>query len=611
MNLRSVQRILNSSTSLSLPVLLLQFPLAFILAFSSRTLWHSRHPLLRIELATGLVAGVAVCFALGNLAFHLFPALRERRLWVTLVTWLIVGLQVKPTADVVDHLLGGQQLSYGWRTVLIPIVWLASLASVTHVLQSRSEYVSTYQVLQHTAADLSELERTSHEKLDVERQQLIATVQKTIQPELEQIASEIRHLGNRVSAARFRNLLQQVDDYSIHTLRRLIDELFTDSVGPTLPSRVAHGTQQIPLLNWRRLTLDPWCTFWIALSVSVAAGLPSSTMHQQMAMVAQVVVMLLPVFFLSYIQRWKPLAERIHPVIWVLISCVIVIAVRLSLPAQSPLLVLRNGPPELPLVTAALYALSIVLGSLNRYFSDSYIAATHEQTEVNAQLQLRVQNNESARQVVRHNLGRIMHGPIQGRLAAIRLKLHVLDESSTDDESSLDEDDATKVLDLLEQISHEIEHLGNESAAPEAISLDDSLNALAGKWRGIIRLTFDAPGDVHNVLADNNPLVQRLVAACSEAITNASRHGYATKVELYFELMPRHSIRLRVIDDGLGVNQPVTPGIGLQDIEADGGRWLFEDCLTGTILRVEFPLQELIAQRLSTEISRIDLTNKK
>jgi signal transduction histidine kinase len=511
-------------------------------------------------------------------------------MWVTLVTWLIVGVQTKPTADIVVRLLDGQQVHYGWRTLLIPITWLASLSSVTHVLQSRSEYVHTYQDLQETATDLLELERTSHEKLDAERQQLITTVQQTIQPVLEQIAYEIRHLGNRVSADSFRNLVQQVDDYSIHTVRRLIDELFTDSVDPKTPSRLARRTQRIPLLNWRRLTLDPWCTFWIALSVSVAATLPASALHQQMTMVAQVVTMLTPVFVLHYVRRWKPFQNHTEPVIWVAVACLIVGAFRLSLPDDSPLLVLRNSPGELPLIMALLYALSIVLGALNRYFSDSYIVATQEQEQVNAQLELSVQKNELARQVVRRNVGRIMHGPIQGRLAAIRLKLHLLSDTSSNAEPVLNEDDTAQVLHLLEQISREIRNLGDERSKPHTIHLNDALSALALKWRGIMRVTFDVSHEAQRTLTDTNSLALKLVASCSEAITNASRHGYATKVEISITLSAEKSIELTVIDDGRGVKGAVTAGIGLKDIQEDGGIWCFDPCDTGATLRVQFPL---------------------
>ena len=595
MRLLGVQRILNSSTSLSLPVLLLQFPLALILAFSSRTLWQSRHPLFRLDLAIGLVAGAAVCFALGNLALKLLPFLRHHRQHVTLLTWLFAGMQAKLTAALLQPFIGGQQLTYGWRTVLLPVVWFASLASVTHVLQSRSDYVSTFQHLQQTEATLSELERTSQAKLATERRQLIDTVRQTIEPELQQIASEIRDLGSRVSAAGFKNILKQVDNYSIHTLRKLIDELFAETESPKVATLLTQTSKQLPLLNWRRLTLDPWCTFWIALSVSVAATLPTSGFHDPVTMVAQVVALLLPVFILNYIRQWNPLAQHTQPVLWVILACAIVMGFRLSLPPHSPLLVLRNPPPELAIIMALLYAVSIVLGSLNRYFADSYVTATHAQQQVNAQLELSVHNNEAARLVVRRNVARIMHGPIQGRLAAIRLKLHVVSESSSDTGPFLDDLDIAQILDLLEQISQEVENLGSEISSPPATSLDDALSGLASKWRGIISVSSDVSSDARRALELDNDLTDKLVAACSEAITNASRHGYATRVGVSIRLTTGDRIELIVLDDGRGVSQAVTAGIGLQDIEADGGSWRFEHCHTGAKFRVDFSLPVAVA----------------
>jgi len=550
---------------------------------------------MRVDLAIGLVAGASICFGLANLALRLLPFLQQRRQLVTLVTWLAVGIQTKPTADALQRFLGGQQMAYGWRTVLIPVVWLASLASVTHVLQSRSDFVTTYQQLRQTEETLSELERTSQERLDAERRQLIDGVRGSVQPELQHIAAEIRNLGSRVSLDGFRNILEQVDNYSIHTVRRLIDELFAEATGSKVSALVAQPTKQVPLLNWRLLTLDPWCTFWIAASVSVAATLPSSGFHKPVTMVLQVVALLMPVFLLNYIRQWRPLAENTQPVLWVVGACIAVMAFRLSLPSQSPLLVLRDGPPELGLVMAVLYAISIVLGSLNRYFADSYAAATREQEQVNTQLALSVQNNESARLVVRRNVARIMHGPIQGRLAAIRLKLHVMTETSSETGSLLDNSDIAQVLDLLEQISQEIENLGIIHAVPLETSLDHALDSLASKWRGIIRVSWHIDHDAHRWLTHDRYLTEKVVAACTEAITNASRHGYATQVELAFHLNAGRQLTLSIVDDGRGVHKSITAGIGLHDIEADGGQWRFEPCDTGANLCIDFPLQFTIA----------------
>ena len=595
MRIQNLQRILNSPTSLSFPVLLLQFPLALILAFSNRTLWDSRHPLFRVDLAIGQVIGVALCFALGNLALRLAPALQSRRPLVTLTAWLLIGLQSKPTADALQHFLGGQHTAFGWRTLLIPVTWFASLASVTHVLQSRSEFKDTYERLQRTAATLSDLDKSSQQELDAERRQLIETVQQTIQPELQHIASEIRELGNQGTADGFRNLLQQVDNYSVHTVRRLIDELFAETSTSKVSPPRAQASKRPPRLKLRSLTLNPQGTFWIAFSVSMAATLPSSTFHQQMAMVAQVVVMLSPVVVLNRMQGWHVLAQRIQPVVWVIVACLSVMALRLSLPNESPLLVLHNPPPAMALLMAALYALSILLGSLNKYFVDSYVAATHEQAQVNAQLALSVEKNESARQVVRRNVGRIMHGPIQGRLAAIRLKLHILSETSSNGELFLDAVDSTHILDLLAQISHEIDNLGDESGAPAIQSMDEALNALASKWRGIMRVSFDISSEAQAALVLARDLAQKLLAAASEAITNASRHGYATQADLSVKLTAGGNLELTVVDDGSGVEQPFTAGIGLQDIEGDGGIWRFEPCDTGAKLCIDFPLQFAIA----------------
>ena len=593
MNSTKFLRTLQSPSALSLPVLLLQIPLALGLASSTRIPQIHQHPGMKIGLAWVFTASAALSFYAANWCLEHSAKLERLRAQFTLFTWLMAAFASVATTQFIHHLVGGEQIPLQMRLVNVPLMWIASIYGATVAIESRRLYREQFLALQQTTKSLREKDTAARRLLQSERQQLIETVRAQIKPELKSIASEIVCLQSTLESEDFSRILSQVDDYSIQTLRTLIAEL-NETEDASLTKSQEWDFPEPPKLNVSSLTLDPARSFRVALGIGLILILPMRGVRESALGMLNVAVILLPTVILNFLRTRIALAKNVPQAFWVLSACISVPALIdisythwLGLPLES-----RNH--YFPVLGCIFIELSIILGAVGKYFSDAYSLTIDKQQAINQQLATEVQRTEYSRQVVRRDMARILHGPIQGRLAAVRMKLHLIAETSLSTSTTVSHADVNQLTDLLEQISHEIETFGDELTPTGTQSAQDSLAALAIKWQGMLDVQSQMPAEVMKVLDADGTLKRKIVAASSEAVTNAARHGKATQIFVTLDIVKQASvIELQAQDNGRGVPHKLQPGMGLQDIEADGGTWRLEPCASGAKLHVEFPLKSI------------------
>jgi signal transduction histidine kinase len=587
-------KILASPIALSRHVLLLQIPLALALGFGTRSTDLRQNPFLVVCFATMFIAGASICFALGNWALGKSQLLRQHSATVAFSIWLLTGFQCVALSQIAQlvathttpHFNQTGPIPLSTRLLFIPLMWVASLLSTSHVFQSRYEYVSKFVELRETHSALTTSEESSQQSLYDERQRLIATVSQTIKPELKSISAEIRALETQSPELPLGRILEQIDNYSLSTLRRLIAELNSDNETQVRQ----HPPTAIPEFRIRNVPLDPLRSIQIAAGVGAALLLPIVGVHTVLLWLIQVLFIFAPVFGLNVLRRYIHF-KSMPEVTWVVLGVVVIVLMRFYGVSVLPQVQAATEHRFLPFISGGLFGLSIVLGSLDRYFLTAYAEASDEQAAANLQLSRNLNQIDHARQNTRQDLARFLHGPIQGRIAAVRMKLHLLTEADQASKPALSQEDINQLADMVEFITSEIEILAEPDQEITAIKPLSALTQLAENWSGLIDVTLDAGSEVFAVLEEDSYLAAKIVATCSEAITNASRHGHAKRVNIVLRLVDEAStLRITVHDDGRGVHGTVVPNIGLKDITADGGTWSFTPSDSGAIFCVDFAL---------------------
>ena len=188
--------------------------------------------------------------------------------------------------------------------------------------------------------------------------------------------------------------------------------------------------------------------------------------------------------------------------------------------------------------------------------------------------------------VTREQVAELLHGPVQGRLAAVSLAIRLhMDSLQRGEDPSLSEL-KRRVDHLLDETSRDLQRLGRE---PVHSSRDvaERLTAVVIQWQGFLDLTVDTDALVVDVLHGHPDAAERLARCLDEAVTNASRHGGARRVMARCRIEEGSLLVLDVLDDGIGVIDSPTAGIGLESVTASGGVWQFVPVSgTGAHLRV-------------------------
>ena len=168
--------------------------------------------------------------------------------------------------------------------------------------------------------------------------------------------------------------------------------------------------------------------------------------------------------------------------------------------------------------------------------------------------QLAIENHRLQTQAVatRKRVYQLLHGAIQGRLAAVSLALTAL----------VGETDEQKRKDLLaqavEQIALAESDLKNAFVeSPDALAFENRIRDIVGAWRNLLTLEVQVPAVVSRVLKVNRFVADEVLNAIREGITNAHRHASATRVVIRLELVEPNQLEpsrleLRLFNDVRG-----------------------------------------------------------
>jgi signal transduction histidine kinase len=236
--------------------------------------------------------------------------------------------------------------------------------------------------------------------------------------------------------------------------------------------------------------------------------------------------------------------------------------------------------PDWPLAKAALQVLGlstaailagVTAASMSRAIAglrnDSELLAEQNRLIVEATVGL-----EDSIGRLRRQVAQVLHGPVQGRLAAVALSLHLFVDGQRSGRVVSREETFRRCRALLEQVNIDIGVIMN--GGPESIEpINSQLTKLAQRWTGLIDVEYTI-SSIARTSIDFSPALQRRVGSViDEAINNAVTHGRAPSVFITVDSTTSHGIRIEALDNGKGVPAEVVPGFGLRDIEAVAGAW--------------------------------------
>jgi signal transduction histidine kinase len=177
-------------------------------------------------------------------------------------------------------------------------------------------------------------------------------------------------------------------------------------------------------------------------------------------------------------------------------------------------------------------------------------ATTERLVAVNQQLEIL---NASLRQELwlnRRRTASVLHGPVQAALFASAMKL-----------SQEQKPTAALVAEVEQDISAALEKLNNPSNL-EGEDISDLLNQIVEIWSDAAEISIDIPSELEVKIARQPLTSEALIEISREFITNAIKHGKASKVSLRVSRLDSYRIAVEVLDNGQGLPPGAKPGFG-------------------------------------------------
>jgi len=267
--------------------------------------------------------------------------------------------------------------------------------------------------------------------------------------------------------------------------------------------------------------------------------------------------------------------------------------------------------PDWPLAKAALQVLGlstaailagVTAASMSRAIAglrnDSKLLAEQNRLIVEATVGL-----EDSIGRLRRQVAQVLHGPVQGRLAAVALSLHLFVDGQRSGRVVSREATFRRCRALLKQVNIDIGVIMN--GGPENFEpINSQLTKLAQRWVGLIDVEFKVSVMAQTNIDISPALASRVGSVIEEAINNAVTHGRAPSVFISVDSTPGYGIRIEALDNGKGVPAEVVPGFGLRDIGAVAGEWKLSSAPSGgALLSVTLPYLQVASASSTAEQS--------
>ena len=216
---------------------------------------------------------------------------------------------------------------------------------------------------------------------------------------------------------------------------------------------------------------------------------------------------------------------------------------------------------------------------------------------------------ESSTVSLRHQVAQMLHGPVQGRLAAVALSLNLFVDAQRNGRFVSGEATFRRCRALLEQVNTDIDLIMKGGPGTNE-PIEVSANRLSQRWSGLIEIHFSISDSALSRIDGSRALQERVMAVIEESINNAVSHGRATSMAISVGEVPPDAIQVEAFDDGQGLSLAPTPGLGLREIESLGGSWTLQPVQgSGARLIVTLPGEQFLSEegRLEhTDQSRVN-----
>lgn len=248
------------------------------------------------------------------------------------------------------------------------------------------------------------------------------------------------------------------------------------------------------------------------------------------------------------------------------------------------LLVESTLPIEIP---QHISGATVLVGLIYGFANLGYTILTSQRTKLISDLTVTIDNLESTislfsqkEWISRRQVGYVMHGSLQSALNAAVLQL-----------GSARNPTPELIESVRGDIARALARVGFESG--QSYSFEQAQQEISKIWAGTIETIWQVSPNALDALGKNPATSECLAEVLREAVSNASKHGKATKVEIAVNI-ENSVLVLQAADNGSSSNTGNTQGLGTELLDDVCSSWSLEsDLNSGMILTAKFALETI------------------
>jgi signal transduction histidine kinase len=200
---------------------------------------------------------------------------------------------------------------------------------------------------------------------------------------------------------------------------------------------------------------------------------------------------------------------------------------------------------------------TVFVGLIYGFANLGYTILTSQRTQLISELTTTIQNLESTisllsqkEWIARRQVGYVMHGSLQSALNAAVLQLGATKDPTPE-----------LIESVRGEIARALARVGFD--AGQSYSFEQAKDEIANIWSGTIQINWALDPDLSSQLQKNPETSECLAEVVREAVSNAAKHGSATKIEIDVDIEDS-AIHLQVIDNGKSSNSGTSQGLGTE-----------------------------------------------
>jgi hypothetical protein len=427
--------------------------------------------------------------------------------------------------------------------------------------------------LETKTSELTQLQSTMDTRLQEATRNLREYAQQVVTPRIDQIDQLLVALksgGNKDDA------VHEMQDYVDTELRPFSHQIAHDKSLQALDVNIETSTKKLELPKSINLSqsMRPYVTTVLFFITYGAAAQRTMTLVEALPFNIITTVLLI-----SYFTFFKKLFGNRK------ISLAIGLVVGASIFASvGPLILFVESymPIEIPQhISGATVFVGLIYGFANL----GYTILTSQRTSLIAELTSTIENLESTISLLsqkewlsRRQVGYVMHGSLQSALNAAVLQLGAAKDPTPELIESVRGD-----------IASALARVGFDSG--QSYSFEQAQQEISKIWAGTVETKWQVQREALEALRRNPATSECLAEVLREAVSNASKHGQATMVEIAVNIEDS-AISLQAKDNGTSPNTGKTQGLGTELLDDVCSSWILKpNPETGMTLTAKFALE--------------------